>query len=223
MSDNSRRSVLESCVSMLGTDSQMGRRGLRLLFSIGLVLSAGCIPVQYEYWKESVEASPDVKCEVSQNVLVCNVDGHVHIGVTYPSTAPIAQAAGFNVEIPVGHVVRLTSDSATIFRGGASESWQGRIVSTVGFRYKNANSLERISDAPGSDATRDLVGSTWISNRSSERIDSIYQFEIHSERAYPENFELQLPNLVVDGTLFVIPRISYRYGKWTKIKGLFGP
>ena len=218
----SRRVVTESRVSMLCTGSYMRRYVLRWLLGIGLALSAGCIPVQYDYWKESIESSPDAKCEVSQDTLVCNVKGQVNIGVLNPSTAPVTEAAGLAVEIPVGHVARLTGATATIIPSDGSGSWQSRIVSTEGFRYKDSTSLERISDEPGTDATRELVGSTWNAHRSSNNLHSIYRFEIHSDRTYPEKFDLQLPDIVVDGTPFIMPRASFRYGKRTTIKGLFG-
>ena len=197
-------------------------RALLLLVGVCLFGSGGCTAERIGYWTESVQAFPDAKCKVSDGELICNLAGGITLAIANPSADPVVSPAGLVLEIPVGHVVRLSSDLVEIALPDGSSGWIGRIVSTGGFRYKKPQSLERESDAYGDPATRELVGSTFMASRASENLYGLYKFEIQTKEPYPERFELQLPSVIVDEKTLVIPSVTFQYGKHTKVKGYFG-
>lgn len=198
-----------------------GKGGLWPLILMALAFSAGCIPVQFSYFKGSIAPRSDMKCHVSLDVLACNLDNQVGFAVVSPSLDRF-DPAGSTVEVPVGHVAKLAGATATFYSADSSENWVSHILSREGFRYKESESSEKIQDSPSADITRELVGSTWNTHRFSEKLNGLYRFDISSDRPLPKTFQLQLPDLIVDGKEVVVPRISFQYGKWMTIKGIGG-
>ena len=189
---------------------------------LGLGLCTACIPVHDTYWRASTTATQNMKCDVSPGTLRCELQHRILFAVGGFANTQSDGSGYFSLEIPAGHSIYLKEPTVTLASTDMASPWKAQLATASGFRYASAESSEKIDDPRGSPVTRQLLGSTWNTHHFSEKASSRYVFDIRSDRKFPTVFSLELPMLVIDGADFAIPEVTFRYGRWTTIKGLFG-
>jgi hypothetical protein len=192
-----------------------------IIICFGLTLVSGCVPSTLTTYKTSAVSSSNAVSHEWFSGVIVDLPGDIKLRISPPSQ-PNAEAMIFSVEIQAGHTAHFDNGVADISGKDPPKSWTGQLVTIDGYRYKNPESEDKISDELGADVTRHLVGSTWNTHHFGEHEHSLYTFQIRSELPYPKLFQVQLPPIIIDGNDVVVPKLIFRFQKWVRWQGIGG-
>lgn len=186
---------------------------------------AGCFPsVQRQYFASTGNAHG---VGVSAG---CSADGDAWVKLPAgarmaisPPEYPEKQGAfvGVGVSIPAGHTAYFAASQATFSLNDPIIEWEGSVVGSGSAIYDHA-AKRLVRSLNAFSPQTEIRGGTLPGSGIHAGSDDSFSYKVESDRGFPKEFSLRLPDFTLDGNAVTIPVVHFRYGRGLALCGCCG-
>jgi hypothetical protein len=125
------------------------------------------------------------------------------------------------IAIPEGHTAFFADVTATYFPADSTGEWAGSVIGSGSARY-DAVAKHMVSSEETFSPKSEIRGGTSRGSWARADAKDYYYYKVGSDRGFPEEFSLRLPNVAIDGKTVEIPIVHFHYGKGIALCGFLG-